>query len=130
MKLKKNRNVVALLTSFSLLSLSTVTYASNKNIDAYYDNDSINIQNYNSFTLEISKSKLEQLLKQSNEEIILVKVGNEELRISKDELVRLKNKALEYDRENREYTMFICLIGGVVSTAIIVKESIKQKIYK
>ena len=39
----------------------------------------------------------------------------------------LKNKADKYDRENKEYTIVISLVGTLVITTILLKEKIKQK---
>ena len=128
MKLYKNKNVIALLATFSLLSVPVMSKAIDNNLDAYYDDTSINIENKKSFTIKITKQRLEELLNSSEEDIIIVKIENEEIKIDKKNLIDLKNKADEYDKKNIEYTITISLIGALTIGTIILKEKVKQKI--
>ena len=73
-----NNNVVALLTTFSLLNVPVVSKGIN-NLDAYYEDNNINIENNKLFTIKISKQKLEKLINSSEEHIITVKINNEEI---------------------------------------------------
>lgn len=127
MKLYKNKNAVAVLTALSLLSIPTISRGEN-NLDAYYDDTSINIENKKSFTLRINKQKLEELLNSNENDIITITIENQKVIIDKKELMDLKNKADKYDRENKEYTIVISLVGTLVITTILLKEKIKQKI--
>ena len=45
MKLYKNKKVVALLTTFTLITVPVVSKAIDNNLDAYYDDTNINIEN-------------------------------------------------------------------------------------
>lgn len=125
MKLYKN-NVIALLTTFSLLNVPVVSKGVN-NLDAYYDDTSINIESNKLFTIKISKQKLEELINSSEENIITVKINNEEIKINRKELKELKNKADMYDKENLEYTIVISSVGALTLITIFLKEKFKQK---
>lgn len=127
MKLSKNKNVIAILT-VSLLTVPTVVKANNK-LDAYYEDSNMNIEKYNSFSLKISKSKLEELLHSSKEEIVRINIEDEEVIINREELINLKEKAEKYERENKEYTIIITIISSLVITSIILKEKMKEKTY-
>lgn len=129
MKLYKNKNVVALLTTLTLISIPLKAIATENNFDAYYDDTSLNIEKRKSFTIRINKKKLEELINSSNENIITIKIDEEEVIISREELIKLKNQADEYDKENKEYTIVISLIGSIAVGTIILKEKIKQKLY-
>ena len=130
MKLYKNKSIVAIFTALSLLNLSGVSKAKENKLDAYYDDTSINIENRNSFTIKINKEKLEELINSSEEDIITVKIEDEEVIINKEELTNLKNKADEYDKKNKEYTIVITLVGTFAIGTIILKEKAKQRIYR
>ena len=41
----------------------------------------------------------------------------------------MKNKADEYDINNKEYTIAIILVGTIAIGTIILKEKVKQKMY-
>lgn len=129
MKLYKNKNVVALLTTLTLISIPLKVIATENNFDAYYDDTSLNIEKRKSFTIRINKKKLEELINSSNENIITIKIDEEEVIISREELIKLKNQADEYDKENKEYTIVISLIGSIAVGTIILKEKIKQRLY-
>ena len=47
MKLYKNKSVVAIFTALSLLSVPVISKAEENELDAYYDDTSINIENSN-----------------------------------------------------------------------------------
>lgn len=129
MKLYKNKNVVAALTTITLLSTPIISKAVDNNLDAYYDDTGINIENRNSFTIKINKQKLEELINSKNEELITIKIENKETMISREELISLKNKADEYDKINKDYTIVICLVGTLAIGTVILKEKAKQKLY-
>lgn len=128
MKLYKNKNIVAILTTFTILNAPIVSKGVDSNIDAYYDDTNINIEKRKSYTLKLSKEKLEELIKSNEEEIIIIKIAEEEVKINRKELISLKEKADEYDRKNKEYTIVISGAGAFALTTIILKEKIKQKI--
>lgn len=127
MKLYKNKNVVAIFTALSLLSVPVISKAKENKLDAYYDDTSINIENNNSFTIKINKQKLEELINSKEEDTITVIIDDEEVIINKEKLINLKNKADEYDRENKKYTIAITLAGTLAIGTIILKEKVKQK---
>lgn len=129
MKLYKNKSLVAIFTALSLLSVPALSKAKESKLDAYYDDTSINIENRNSFTIKINKQKLEELINSSEEDIITVKIEDKEVIINKEELTNLKNKADEYDINNKEYTIAIILVGTIAIGTIILKEKVKQKMY-
>ena len=126
MKLYNNKNIVALMTALSLISIPVVSKAIDTNLDAYYDDTSINIEKRKSFTLRISKQRLEELINSKEENYITIKIDNEEVTINKKELIYLKNKADSYDTENREYTIIIALVGAIAIETIIIKEKVKN----
>ncbi len=128
MKLYKNKSVVAIFAALSLLNVPAISKSKENKLDAYYDDTSINIENRNSFTIKINKEKLEELINSSEEDIITVQIEDEEIIINKKELISLKNKADEYDRENKEYTIVISLVGVLAIGTIILKEKVKQRI--
>ena len=74
MKLYNNKNVVALMTALSLISIPVVSKAIDTNLDAYYDDTSINIEKRKSFTLRISKQRLEELINYKEENYITIKI--------------------------------------------------------
>lgn len=121
-----NNNVVALLTTFSLLNVPVVSKGIN-NLDAYYEDNNINIENKKLFTIKISKQKLEKLINSSEENIITVKINNEEIKINREELISLKAKADKYDKENKEYTIAISSVGTLTLISIFLKDKFKQK---
>lgn len=129
MKLYKNKKVIALLTTFTLITVPVVSKAIDNNLDAYYDDTSINIENKKTFTIKISKQKLEELINSKEEKMITIKIDNEEVVISREELIDLKNKADEFDKKNKEYTIIISFVGALTISTIILKEKAKQKIY-
>lgn len=129
MKLYKNKKVVALLTTFTLITVPVVSKAVDNNLDAYYDDTSINIENKKSFTIKISKQRLEELINSKKEKMITIKIDDEEVVINREKLIDLKNKADEYDKKNKEYTIIISLVGTMTISTIILKEKAKQKIY-
>ena len=128
MKLYKNKNIVAILTTFTILNAPIVSKGVDSNIDAYYDDTNINIEKRKSYTLKLSKEKLEELIKSNEEEIIIIKIAEEEVKINRKELISLKEKADEYDKKNKEYTIVISGAGAFALTTIILKDKIKQKI--
>lgn len=128
MKLYKNKNIVAILTAFTILNAPIVSKGVDSNIDAYYDDTNINIEKRQSYTLKLSKEKLEELIKSNEEEIIIIKIAEEEVKINRKELISLKEKADEYDKKNKEYTIVISGAGTFALTTIILKDKIKQKI--
>ena len=128
MKLYKNKNIVAILTTFTILNAPIVSKGVDSNIDAYYDDTNINIEKRKSYTLKLSKEKLEELIKSNEEEIIIIKIAEEEVKINKKELINLKEKEDEYDKKNKEYTIVISGAGAFALTTIILKDKIKQKI--
>ncbi|MBR3229506.1 MAG: hypothetical protein IKF91_01610 [Bacilli bacterium] len=129
MKLYKNKNVVAALTTLTLLSTPIISKGVDNNLDAYYDDTSINVEKRNSFTLRINKKKLEELINSSEEDIITIKIEDKKMMISREELISLKNKADEYDKKNIEYTIVISLVGTLTIGTVILKEKAKQKLY-
>ena len=129
MKLKQNNNIVAIITAASLITIPTIVQANNK-IEAYYDEGNMNIREYNSYTLRISKEKLEELLQSNNEELINIKISNEEVKINREELLKLKKQADQYEKENLEYSILIIVISGALLTTIILKDTLKEKYLK
>lgn len=129
MKLYKNKNVVAALTTLTLLSTPIISKGVDNNLDAYYDDTSINVEKRNSFTLRINKKKLEELINSSEDDIITIKIEDKKMMISREELISLKNKADEYDKKNIEYTIVISLVGTLTIGTVILKEKAKQKLY-
>lgn len=129
MKLYKNKNVVAILSAITLLSTPVISNALDHNLDAFYDDTSINIENKQSFTLRINKQKLEELINLNEKDIITVQIENNEVNISREELIRLKNKADDYEKEKREYTIIISLIGTLTVATILLKEKAKEKLH-
>ena len=129
MKLYKNKNVVAALTTLTLLSTPIISKGVNNNLDAYYDDTSINIEKRNSFTIRINKQRLEELINSKDKELITIKIEDQEIIISREELISLKHKADEYDKKNIEYTIVISLVGALTIGTVILKEKAKQKLY-
>lgn len=125
---KSNQKILAILITASLATIPTITTAKNK-ITAYYDDSGFVIDESSRFSLTISLDELNALLNYTEEDLIRIKVGENNLEIDKITLLELKEKAENERKELDCYITIIYTAAGVI-TSLIIKSTLKEEIKK
>lgn len=121
--LKINKNILAIIMTGSLINIPTVLIAQNKT-NAYYESNKFVIQEKNSYTLEISKEKLEELINSDSNNNVKIIIGNKKVEIDKQELIKLKKQA---DQLKKEYEYYLTITYTATGAILIIITSSELK---
>ena len=126
MKLDKGKKIMALLLTSTIL-FPNMALASENKVNTYIDDGKLIISDYGNYEFRIDEDELDNLIE--NGDSVRFNIGDDEVLIDSDSLLKLKNEAIEKEKELNGYKALIYTSFGVI-TLLIVRNNIRKTIIK
>jgi len=126
LKLDKGKKIMALLLTSTIL-FPNMALASENKVNTYIDDGKLIISDYGNYEFRIDEDELDNLIE--NGDSVRFNIGDDEVLIDSDSLLKLKNEAIEKEKELNGYKALIYTSFGVI-TLLIVRNNIRKTIIK